>query len=98
MVRKFAVAAVSTTLGFGILVGCPTPPKPAPRPAVADAGGCGPACSHLRSKRCELGEPTPRGVTCEELCTRVLEENGGLGFPTDCISKADSCVEAEACR
>lgn len=98
MAQRLVIGAVAFLLGFAVLVGCPVPPKPTPQPTAADAGGCEPACIHLRAKHCLLGEPTSRGVTCEALCSRVLEENGGLGFPTDCLIEAGTCEAADRCR
>lgn len=56
---------------------------------------CPVACAHLRELGCELGTPTPRGKSCEDLC-KVMESNG-VRF-ISCTINASSCESADACN
>lgn len=85
-----------------LLAGCPDPrpPRPKPLPPEGDAGTatCSTACSNMRSLGCDLGEPTKKGRTCEEVCEAVRGENFGAGFPVGCLTASPSCEEAGRCR
>lgn len=83
-----------------LVFGCPsTPPKPPePKPLEAGVPTCLSACDNMRALGCELGKPTPRGATCEDVCIRVQTENAGAGFDMACISRATTCPVADACR
>lgn len=98
----------------GVLVACASNPCPPPQPRVGgacapppDAGvdahdplpaTCGGACANMRARSCELGKPTPRGASCEQVCERVQRENGRAGFNTSCVARATTCAEADSCR
>lgn len=56
------------------------------------ANDCAAACAHLRELRCETGEPTPGGATCEQVC------EAGPAFPLACMTRVDSCEAADACE
>lgn len=73
-----------------LLSACPLEPKPPPAPS-----GCPDACSHMRQLDCELGRPTPRGATCEDVCEGV--QRNGVDFNTGCLSAAPSCAAADEC-
>lgn len=85
---------------------CPPEARSGASPGCADAGPPGPvvaatcetACTNMRAHRCLLGEPTPKGATCEVVCKNVQAENAGAGFNVQCITRAETCAAAEACR
>jgi hypothetical protein len=87
-----------------LLAACrPAPPPPEPPvvivvPDAASPPTCDGACQHMRELGCELGKPTPRGATCEQVCVRVQVENGGAGFDFACLTRAGSCADADSCR
>lgn len=96
----FALGSILSAFGLLALVGCPQESKV---PHNADAGqgdtsACGSSCEHLRKLGCDLAKDTPRGKKCEEWCKVILEENGGLGWPTKCFLDASICQEADKCR
>ncbi len=83
-----------------ILCGCVSsvlvpqaPPPPVARPSCAEA------CAHARELECAIGDPTPAGATCEEVCLNV--ETAGLEdvrWPIGCVLASSTCAEADACR
>lgn len=81
----------------------PTEPRAGSCAQVVDGGApppatCSGACMNMRVHSCELAKPTPKGASCEQVCETVQRENAGAGFNVSCLSKAKSCVEADACR
>lgn len=83
------------------------PPFDAGAPLPLDAGRdvnaplprtCAGACTRMRDLGCDLGKPTPKGGSCEQVCTNVQINNAGAGFNIVCIVEAKACNEAEACR
>jgi hypothetical protein len=84
-----------------LLSGCSSQPKPqpdVPAPEVLDQQqttlDCSAACEHLREMKCELGQPSRRGKTCEDLCNTL--ENNGVKF-ISCTIDADTCDNANNC-
>lgn len=95
----------------GTVVACASaPPCPANEARIAgacsqDAGPdaplpatCAGACSNARRLGCEIGKPTPKGGTCEQVCENVQRENAGAGFNVTCIARANACVDVDMCR
>jgi len=82
------------------IAGCPQPLPPVPPgPAPADAGPsiatCASVCQHGTALGCVWAAPTPRGHTCEEVCSvasRILPWN------VDCVQAAPTCTAADACQ
>lgn len=72
---------------------CSVDAGPAPVPAT-----CATACVHLRELGCDLGEPTPRGATCERVCAEVQAHNAGAGFDPRCLAHVSTCADADECR
>lgn len=83
---------------------CTPKPAPAPDPAptvfVPPPPGqtpCEGACARLVALGCPEGQPTPKGATCVAVCQNA-EDSGVLSLWPDCVSKAQSCEAARACR
>lgn len=70
-------------------------PQQHPLPPPASANTCPAVCERLRSMSCELGKPTNRGHTCEELC--VAMESNGASFVA-CTRTAPTCEAADFCQ
>lgn len=65
--------------------------SPAPRPPHRLHGaGCEAACERMRDLRCELGETTPAGFSCEEVCDNTREISESL-WDTECLAAAPTC-------
>lgn len=60
--------------------------------------GCSSACGRLRVLACEEGSPTPRGSSCEEVCVTVASVEYAAPWPTECITRASSCAQAQGCE
>jgi len=73
------------------LAACPPPAPPVPPPST----GCAAACEHMRALECELGKPTPRGASCEQVCEAT--QANGVNFNTGCVAAAATCAAAEEC-
>ncbi len=89
------------SLATTLQVACaPAPPArpPAEESDAARGPSCSSACERLRALGCMLGQRTPRGATCETVCTRVQTDNDGAGFPVACLAAAKTCAIADACR
>jgi hypothetical protein len=69
----------------------PLPPKPQPEPSDHPAT-CADACAWFRARNCPQAEATPRGATCEQVCS-----NAGELFDNDCVLVASSCEAADRC-
>jgi len=103
---------ISRTVGFTLFAllffpGCPRPtPGPSPVPPVTvdaltapDARKtytCGDACAHLRALKCKMGNPTPRGATCEEVCDNV-QGSGLASWNLGCIAAVKQCADVDSC-
>lgn len=68
----------------------PLPPEP--------HTGCSSACERLRALKCEEGDPTPQGAPCEEVCANVERVEYAQNWPTECITRAQSCAQARSCE
>lgn len=81
------------------LGGCWQLPEPAPPPdpegPPPTEGECARACDRFRELGCEEGDPSPGGVTCEQVCENAAEE--GVSLPAACVVGADSCDAARSC-
>lgn len=107
MNRRLVDTVLYVSLGLALTTACgPTnPPKPPDPYEDPDAGPdasrsptCAGACARMRDLGCPLGNKTPRGATCEEVCKNVQENNAGAGFDVRCLSTARSCAATSACR
>jgi len=88
-----------------MLVGCP-PPKPCdtcplpPNPDFPDAGdprtACQKACAHFRELKCEEGQPTKDGATCETICEN-MQTTHLISYDLDCAAKAPTCDVISTC-
>lgn len=68
----------------------PDPPKPEPE-EPADAS-CATACENQRFLECEVGDPTPEGSTCEEVCEGSFNAGvPGLEWNVDALTRARDC-------
>lgn len=94
-----------------IVVG-PAPPRPEPPPAppvtpapVVDAGPveppkepatCATACTNQRGRGCALGDPTPKGASCELVC-QAIEEGPirSLRWDLECLTTATACGQCK---
>lgn len=66
----------------------PSPLEPVPEPT------CATACEKQRALGCELGEPTPEGSTCEEVCQNSKESGIlELVWDVEMLTQADSCTK-----
>lgn len=72
------------------LLGCPR------EPVIPIGGGCNESCDHAREMKCALGNPTPRGNTCEATCAK--NDDNGMPWPVACLRASKTCSELEACR
>jgi|WetSurMetagenome_2_1015567.scaffolds.fasta_scaffold713134_2 hypothetical protein len=70
------------------LVGCATPPAPAP----TDPTSCRDACSNLA----KLGCPEGLAANCESTCKRASDE-GLTDLRPSCLREATSQEEARSC-
>lgn len=68
----------------GKVIPTPEPPPPTtattivlPEVVVSPEASCDTACSNQRLMGCELGRPTPKGASCEEVC----ENSSKTGIP-----------------
>jgi hypothetical protein len=64
-----------------------------PYPRTDDA--CGLACEHARALGCPEGDPTPRGISCGEVCRNAASI--GVDIGTACISAAPDCAAVARC-
>ncbi len=80
------------------LVACDRPPPepPEPPPIVEDDAGsvepapsCDTACSYLRDRECEAGNPTPSGATCEQVCENT--SSTPMEWDVVCLTDALGC-------
>ena len=91
-----------------VIAACPKPtPGPTPVPVnLADAvaspdapvvvAGCAEACMHMRALGCSLGNTTPHGATCEDVCGNIV----GSGLATwnlACIAAVKACSDVDTC-
>lgn len=75
-----------------LLLACAgAPPEPKPPEPGRD---CKNACSRLRELRCDEGDPTPDGATCEEVCANGMADRYDLG----CIEAVEQCVYIDGCE
>lgn len=71
----------------------PTPVPPEP-PVPQQKATCESACSRQRELGCELGEPTPEGSTCEEICRQSLTiPLPDMAWDVEKMTVASSCEE-----
>jgi hypothetical protein len=95
------VSLFATALILAVAVqGCPPPPPPNPPPAPTNDGGvalpgCPAACENMRRLGCDIGKPTARGASCEDVCANA--QANGIDFRTSCLASAASCEAAESC-
>jgi len=83
------VAAICGILAAHLVQGCRHPAPPLP-----DGVDCNAACARLSALECEGGKPSPAGTPCTTfLCTLPISSAHAA-----CISHADTCATAEACR
>jgi hypothetical protein len=76
----------------GALAACSAPATPHP-PTCSDA------CDHARELHCSIGDPTPAGATCEDVCASVEAMNlHEARWPIACVLNADTCSEIERCH
>jgi hypothetical protein len=80
--------------GAVLLTACPPEPvTPTPSPdGAAPVGPCAAACARLRDLRCPEGEPSPGGVSCEQVCAEV-----GELMATSCIVAAQDVPAIHRC-
>ncbi len=76
-------------LGAVLMLGC-TPDAVTPWGQSEDCAG---ACSTLRSLGCPEAQPTPRGETCEAVCTGNLEL-----LNVGCVVQAVSVSDVRLCN
>lgn len=94
---KWIIAALALSACFESSVEPYRPDPPtAPGPQTQRAEDCAPACKVLVSFNCELGQPTPGGKTCTDLCLEALG-SGYMYWPSTCISQSRSIDDIEAC-
>jgi hypothetical protein len=85
-----------------LLLGCPPPPPcvTCPNPDFPDAGdtrsACQRACDHFRELKCEEGEATKDGATCEAVCENMQTSNL-LSYDLQCAAKAPTCDFIDNC-
>jgi hypothetical protein len=93
---------LSLLLAAALLLGCPPPPPcpNCPNPDFPDAGparsACQRACEHFRELKCEEGEPTKDGATCETVCENMQTSNL-ISYDLDCAAKAPTCDYVDSC-
>lgn len=96
------------TLALAVIAGPGCPPSPKPPPSDADAGivivdrdagpaTCERACAHARDIHCPVGDPTPKGASCEVVCGNV-QDSGSVAHDLACWISAASCARLNACR
>lgn len=80
------------------MMGCP--PREPEVPPSADGGdhatACERACERMRQLGCEEAEPTPRGESCESVCTNALAE--GQPLDPECVSRVAACDGLASCQ
>lgn len=77
----------------------PEPPTPAPTDGGMDPmrpETCRTACDNQRVLECELGETTPEGSTCEDVCKNI-EDQGieSIRWKLPCLTNATNCEECQ---
>jgi hypothetical protein len=88
--------------------GCPHNPTPTPVPptpivdaAAVDTGPlphtCSGYCIHLRALGCPAGAPTPKGVSCEDVCQN-LQDSGVVTYDLGCRTSASTCASIDSCE
>jgi hypothetical protein len=86
-----------------LLFACKPTPEPVPTPAMdATSASCFSAAQTLSSLGCKdahgvlYSQPASNGETFQQTCTRALE--AGAIVPIVCLTNAQTCEEAKACR
>lgn len=64
--------------------------------ATGTDADCHAMCENLRKRHCEAGAPTPKGASCEAVCTNI-ESSGYASENPRCQATAASCEAADAC-
>lgn len=81
------------------LVGCTaTPPRDPnyPEPELGGAISCPKACTRARELKCKIGNPTPNGRSCEDVC-RKFTPPAEAGWRPECMAAATDCTTVESC-
>ena len=86
--KPLLLALVLSCLGCG--GACPTAARPCP------VGTCASACANLRTLACPAGNPTPAGVSCEDVCAAA--QLNGIDFHTVCKTGATNCSTVDKCH
>lgn len=89
---------ISIAFGLAFLVlsvSCVTTPVPPPVPPPGTPT-CDTACARLEALGCPAAKPTPAGDPCQAVCAN-LEDSGIITYGVECVTKAESCAEADAC-
>jgi hypothetical protein len=80
---------------FALVAECTPAPGPVdagPTP-LSDAGSsCSRACARYKQLGCIQAEPTPKGVTCTEVCANAARE----GIDLTCGGRAESLPTCDA--
>lgn len=86
--------AVASAFASTMIVGCPDPHVPDPRP---DPNGvtCEKVCAHWRNLGCEEAEPTPDGASCVDVCESI--QASSLPDDLECQAAVESCGEIDNC-
>lgn len=87
--------------GLVAVAGCekpePKPPEPdpvEPEPEPPKGASCATACENQRHLECEIGEPTPEGSTCEEVCEVSFNAGvPGLEWDVEQLTSATECED-----
>lgn len=64
---------------------------------VVPSDECGEACQYWRGLHCPEGEPTPAGMTCEEVCRNAADNGVDIAKQLSCAHSSSSCAAIRAC-
>ena len=81
-----------------LCVGCIPVKEPNPNYPRPDGGAelCPAACANMRILSCSLAEPSPKGLSCEQKCQKLVPP-ATIGLRPGCIRDAATCDIAQKC-
>lgn len=76
----------------------PEPPKPMPTiepaPEPVEEASCATACENQRHLKCEVGQPTAEGSTCEQVCEVSFNAGvPGLEWDVNKMTNTEACED-----
>ncbi len=99
-IKSFSI--IGSLLLVVALSGCTTKAiEPGGGPSILDpkppvkSSACSNFCQNARNLKCPEGDNTPKGATCEDVCTNSLKHGHALN--TQCRVDAKSCAEMAKC-